>query len=366
MKKKHFLILFALFCVVAILGGLFLRTALLYRATRLALIEEIDGAYTYNGKFLLSEDGATALFLSPVGPSVLQARPLETISFSVDDTALDFSYFSYDDLWFSPDPAYEGFWPVCGEGRFLYLAPNGEKYQVLPAEGRSYPLFSDSVDGVDPNGADVLAFSALGSYAVALRGTDLVIYHTEPDNRSLRVADVTVVSLGSLCKTVAFGAFVNDRQAYLYLDSGNGKNAMCAVDCKDGTVAPAPAVFAGETYGLIQSRFFALKETHNEKESLVLRHMLLGTTTKLSRPDHVDKAVLVAASPAGNYALITDATSGTNTLFLTGEKRAVALSDFMPDGATLIDADFLEEKVLFLQTRLADGTEKLSTFQICF
>ena len=119
MKKRYLIIAIVLFAFV--LTGLFVffRVRGQYIRTGLAPFDTREGAYTWNGKLLLSQDGQTALAYRAQERIKLE----EIARVDVDLTPYGFegetfSYFPYNGYAFCVEEGYEGFWPVSTPARF--------------------------------------------------------------------------------------------------------------------------------------------------------------------------------------------------------------------------------------------------------
>ena len=233
MRKKYLAILCVAFALLVGLVGIILHWALRYTATGLAPLKELEGAYDYNGKLLLKEDGETAYLYEPVGRVVLEEKKIVRLDLSPFGLeGKEFSYYRVDTKldygiscinFYPTDPTYDPFWPVCTNENLIYIEEDGKKFRVLPKEKLSFPIFADSIEGVDPYGTDVLAFSANASYALSLKEDQVTVYRTDPMDDSLRVVEVKTYSLKKYGKNIRFGAFVGNTQAYLIAESEKGE-----------------------------------------------------------------------------------------------------------------------------------------------
>lgn len=376
MKKKQIGILCVLFAFVFLLGGVILSWFLRYRAVGLALLEEKEGAYHYNGKLLVAEGEENALLFRTLGALGLEALPREDLDltpfgfegktfsyFRVNtDTDYGFSFVNF----YPTDPAYEPFWPVCMGGRIVYLDEEGKKFRIHTEEKLCYPIFADSIEGVDPYGRDVIAFSANATYAVALAGDEVTVYQTDPMDESLRVVQVKKHSLAQYGENAAFGAFVGNSQVYFTVEK-EGKTRFVALDCATGQTALSALDSKGE-YGPAVNRLFAQrlnpetdKKAKDGESRLVWNHLLLGTEWKSPLSAELDGAVLVAVSPKGEYAVF----EADGRLLVCNEKRIFFMDDLIGEKETVKETTFLYDNVLALCVEGEAGTS-LRTYKICF
>ncbi|MBR2615275.1 MAG: hypothetical protein IKC69_01190 [Clostridia bacterium] len=377
MKKKELVILCAILAFALALGGVVLAWVLRYRAQGISEIREMEGTYTFNGKLLLPEEGTTALRYLPYGNRVyeeVEQKSLDLGAFGFE--GVDFPYYrveSTDDRgavfvnYYPVDPAYEPFWPVCMGDRLVYVAEDGKKTRIHPDENLSYPIFADSVEGVDPYGTDVIAFSANASWAVALDGTAVKAYRTDPANDSLRVVEVDRYSLESYGTEVKFGAFLGNSTAWFTVTGKKGVTYL-AIDFAAEEVAPSLLDKEG-TYSEPVSRLFVQRldpEEEKDAPTAVWCHVLLGEQKRGKLSENFEELTLLAVSPDGTYALFrAKGEAGEKTLVLT-EKRSFALEDALKEGEELICVDFIYENVLLLTLKKADGTELSRLVKICF
>jgi len=162
MKKKEWAILSLLLAVVLILGGTIWLFASRYEAQGLALVDERTGEYSFNGKILISSDGSHALYYKARGREVYHTLPRKDVALSpYGFEGKTFSYYEWsetdeylvtDSVYYAAADGYEGFWPVCGYDKAVYLAEDGTKYRIHLDSELSYPMFADSVEGVDVYG----------------------------------------------------------------------------------------------------------------------------------------------------------------------------------------------------------------------
>lgn len=341
MKKKEIALLAVLFAFVLAGTGIFLGVRWKYHNTGLARFQVLEEAYTYNGKLLISQDGENALQYQ----STERVKFHETELVTVDLTPYGFegetfSYFLYNGWALCPDEGYEGFWPVSTKERFLYRSGDGI-YQIRPDLGKSYPVFADSVEGVPENGGGVLAFSSNGSYAVALDGDTVTVYHTDPYNDSLRIVDYKTVDLTSLGEEAAFVAFTSEIHAVFSLHTEAGET-FAVVDCSTGEAVLSPTDLTRQR-GEVLNRFFAqrsLNEAEREEYCAAWTNLLLGTDT-LCKGEVEGDLTLFVVSPQGKYAVARQ----DNAVWILSEKRAFSLSDIL-EGERVLAVDFLYENVI--------------------
>ncbi len=369
MKKKHLATLFLLTMVAVLLGAVFFYVAHLYNGTGLALIAEHDKAYEYNGKLLLSEDRTEALRLIPLGKTDFETIPLTTLDLSPFGFAgASFSYFRVDyttdigvkeTYLYTPQSEYEGFWPVLKPERLVYKAEDGNNYCIHPTNQICYPMFSGSIEGVDPYGKDVVAFSANGSYAIGMTGSEITVYHTDPRDDTLRVVDVKNVSLKEY-KNVSFGAFAGNTTAYFVTDEG-----YLALDCTNGTVAKSLLDQEG-TYSEPVCRVFAQRlDTEKDEHRAVWSHLLLGEERKTPKLKDFSSFEVFAVSPAGNYAAIR-AEGTTEEILVSTEKRAFSLTALLEDGMKVKGLDFIHENLIYVSLENSEGKVLSRCYKVCF
>lgn len=376
MKKKQLAIVCFLFAFVFLLGGVVLAWVQRYRAVGLALLEEKEGAYHYNGKLLVSEDEKSALLFRALGKEGLKEIKREELDLSpFGFEGKSFSYFRVDTEadygisfvnYYPTDPVYEPFWPVCMGERIVYLDEDGKKYRIHTKENLCYPVFTDSVEGVDPYGQDVLAFSANATYAVALEGDEVKVYQTDPMDDSLRVVKVARYSLEKFGTDVEFGAFVGNSQAYFTVRK-DGVSRLVALDCATGETAVSALDPEGE-YGPAVSRLFAqrLNPEHEKKAKegetrLVWNHLLLGTEWKSPLSSELDGASLLAVSSDGTYAV-----AQVNGRYLVAtEKRIFFMDSLLGEKESFGEFSFLYSNVLAVSVE-SEGKTLVRTYKICF
>ena len=376
MRKKSFWVLSVLLLIVAALCGAFFYAARLYYDTGLSPVAEWDARYDNNGKLLLSEDRDFALLVRTVGK--VEFEKIELCQVDLSPFGFEGEVYSYypvtfeedygvaNTYLFTPDSAYEGFWPVSRKDRFVYLAENGEKYCIHPREGLCYPMFSDSVEGVDVYGKDVRAFSANGSYAIALDGDRVTVYHTDPMDDSLRVVDQKSVSLSSYGSSFTFGAFVGNTRAYFRAE-GEEEVLYIALDCETGAVARSLLDPAGE-YGNVIDRLFVQRTDASEKDPLRAKwsHVLLGEERKSKKLSGFRESTLISVSPQGTYAVGQALGEKGGEVLVMSEKRTFSLSSVLKEGEQVEEVSFVYENLIFVTLRKGDGQTVSRCYKICF
>ncbi len=374
MKKKEWVILSLLLSVVLILGGTVWYVFHRYQAQGLALVDERDGTYTFNGKILISSDGEHALYYKARGREVYYELPRTTVSlqpYGFDGKS--FSYYKWeetdeylmtDSVYYAAEDGYEGFWPVCGDDKIVYLGENGEKYRIHLDSELSYPMFSDSVEGVDVYGKEVLAFSANASYALSLSGNTVTVYHTDPMDDSLRIVDVKTADLSLYGSDAVFGAFVGNKEAYFRVKTEGGE-LFVALDCESGKLGKSllsEEVKCGE----ILSRVYAQRlnsEDENGEKQISWVNLILGN--EFTAPDTLpEDTLLFAVSGKGGYAL--GESEKTGETYVISEKRAFSLSSVLKEGEEVTSVDFVYENILAVHLKDQNGKESLRSYKICF
>lgn len=360
MKKKYMAILAVLFAAVLVMGGVLFYVIHLYRGTGLALVATFEQDYAYNGKLLLAED--KALLVKTLGKTDFEALSLQTLAldpFGFEGKSLSYYQYSAEGAYgvkhhtvITPDPAYEGLWPVMKPDRLIYVAEDGGKYCIHPKEDLCYPIFSDSIEGVDPLGTDVLAFSGNGAYALSLAGTEATVYHTDPMDDSLRVVDVKTVSLAKYGKTIRFGAFAGDTTAYF-----EGETGFFALDCSTGNTAPALLDPEGKYSEPINRVFAQRLDGEKGQVKAVWSHLLLGTERKSPVLEDFSSIRLTAVSPEGTYAV----GEADGEMLVLSEKRAFSLSSVLEEGEEMQGVDFVYENLLFVHLK-----DSARCYKICF
>ncbi len=377
MKKRDLAILCSIFAVVLVLGGVLVFAVRLYAGTGLSPVLEQEGAYDYNGKFLLSPDGSRAYLFYDLGKPYLEAMKKETIA--LDEFGFEGENFSYfvrsetDDYgvsyvnYYPVSPDYEAFWPVCTGGNFVYLAPDGRKFRIHPQEKLCYPMFADSIEGVDPYGKEVLGFSANASWAISLSGTEATLYHTDPTNDSLRIVETKKIDCSDYGETLRFGAFVGNTQCYLIAEKG-GKETYLALSCPDGLVAPSALDSKGE-YGAPRNRLFCQRlDGESEVEGslqLIWNHLLLGTQWRSVALSDFDSGEICSVAPGGAYAVALVRQGERAEYVALNAKRAVSLSAYLQEGEEVQGVDFLLDNVILVHLKSAEK-EWVRVYKICF
>lgn len=371
MKKKNILIVFALgILAVFLCVGLFFALHT-FQNKGLVLIESMDETYHYNGKLLFSEEEDDALLVKTLGKTDFEDIEKKEIdltpfgfegeTFSCYPVTVEQGYGVSETYLYTSDPSLEGFWPVFNVDRFVYTDPDGKRFCIHPKEGLSYPMFSDSIEGVDVYGRDVVAFSANASYAIALSGDTVKIYHTDPMDDSLRIVDTKEISLKDYGTSFTFGAFVGNTQAYFYTEK---ECALVAIDCETGKAARS-LLPEGEYNGPI-SRLYGqnLKEEKGELRAK-WNHLLLGTAFSSPKLKDFDKIDLVAVSQNGKYAVGT-AEGKTSEILVLGEKRYVSLSSYLTEGEEVEKVDFVYENLIFVTLKTLEGERVSRCYRILF
>ncbi len=371
--KKRILIFSVLILVAFLIVGILFYALHFFRSTGVVLVGEWDKAYDYNGKLLLSSDKESALLLKTLGKTEFEEISLKSVDLSpFGFEGEKFSYYPVTvdhgrgitrTYLYTSDPSYEGFWPAMNKDRLVYIDDGGEKYCIHPKENLCYPIFSDSIEGVDVYGKDVLAFSANHSYALSLSGENVTIYHTDPMDDSLRVVDVKNVSLKDYGTSFTFGAFVGDSQAYFYTEK---ENVLIAIDCAEGKVARS-LLPEGE-YGKTLCRFYAQRLDGEKGEVLRARwnHLLLGTQFESPKLKEYENIELISVSPNGSYAAgVAEGAEKTDVLVLS-EKRHFPLTPILNEGETVEKVDFIYENLIYLTLKTADGKMLSRCYRICF
>ncbi len=374
MKKKEWVILSLLLAVALILGGTVWYFAARYQAQGLALVDEREGEYRFNGKILISSDGAHALYYKARGREVYYSLPRKEVSLSpYGFEEKTFFYYEWsetdeylvtDSVYYAAAEGYEGFWPVCGHEKIVYLAENGEKYRIHLDSELSYPMFSDSIEGVDIYGKNILAFSANASYALSLSGNTVTVFHTDPMDDSLRIVDVKTVDLSEYGSNAVFGAFVGNKEAYFSVETKDGE-AFIALDCESGKVGRSLLSEDGE-YGEVISRVYAQRldlEDEDGKKRIGWANLILGN--EYIAPEGLpEDTVLFAVSGKGGYALGKSEESGE--IYVISEKRVFSLSSVLEEGKTVTAVDFVYENMLAVRLSDENGNASLCTYKICF
>ncbi len=367
MKKKHLSMLLVLLFVVLILGAVFLYVLNLYRGTGLSLIKEWDLAYEYNGKLLLSQDGEEGIRVKTLGKTDFETIPKtrvdlapfgfegKEISYYRIDTEKDYGVF--ETFLYTPDG--EGFWPVLKPERLVYTDDEGKRFCIHPTDGLCYPMFADSIEGVDPYGKDVLAFSATGSSAIGMTGSDVIVYHTDPLDDSLRIVDVKKISMKSY-QSVSFGAFAGNTTAYFITDLG-----FAALDCETGKIALSLLDGEGE-YSQPVNRIYAQRlDVEKEEHRAVWSHLLLGTERKTPKLKEFSDFEIFAVSPEGNYVAMY-AKGEKDQILISTERRAFSLTAVLEEGMKVEKVDFVYENLIYVTLKNPQGKTLSRCYKVCF
>ncbi|MBQ3074731.1 MAG: hypothetical protein IJC26_01570 [Clostridia bacterium] len=369
MKKKNAAVLFVLLLVVAVMGAAFFYVAHLYRGTGLSLIAQWDKAYEYNGKLLLSEDREEGVRVLTVGKTDFETLPLTRVDltpFGFEGETISYyrvkvqkAYGVTETFLYTPEQEGEGFWPVLKEERLVYTDRDGARYCIHPSDGLCYPMFSDSIDGVDPYGKDVLAFSANGSYAIGMTGDTVTVYHTDPMDDSLRVVDVKKVSIKEY-GAVTFGAFAGETTAYFKTNKG-----YIALDCTTGRIAQSLLDREGR-YSQPINRVYAQRLDVEEKEGRAYwSHLLLGTERKTPKLKDFSSFEIFSVSPEGAYVAVK-AVGKTEEILISTEKRAFSLSSVLDEGTEVIGVDFIYENLIYVTLKDPQGKTVSRCYKVCF
>ena len=362
MKKRnlrYLVISVALLSLVAVGVGVFFRVRSLYQKAGVARFDVLEGTYTWNGKFFLSEDGETAVIyrsMERVKLEKVQRTNVDLTPYGFPGET--FSYFLYNGYAICPDEGYEGLWPVSTPRRFLFRSGDGV-FQIDTEQGQSWPVFADSVAGVPEDGGGLLAFSSNGSYALSLTGNTVTVYHTDPMDGSLRVVDVKSVDLSPLGKDAAFCAFTGEQYAAFTL-TAEGRTVYAALNCESGEAVLCPTDFSVDR-GQPLSRFFAqrpLSDKEKDKYCAAWTNLLLGTDT-LCRGSEAD-LTLIAVSPEASHA----AARGGDRVWILSEKRLFCLTDVL-SGEQVQSVNFLEENVVAVSL-LKDGASATWFYTVLF
>ncbi len=369
MKKKQLIGLLVLFSIVMVLGAVFFYVLHLYRGTGLSFIHEWNEAYDYNGKLLLSEDKSEGIRVKTLGKT-----DFETIPKTVVDLApfgfegKEFSYYRVDNkkdygvtetFLYTPEAEGEGFWPVLKPERLVYTDADGKRYCIHPTDKLCYPMFADSIDGVDPYGTDVLAFSANGSYAIGMTDSEVTVYHTDPLDDSLRIVDVKKISMKSY-RSVTFGAFAGDTTAYFITDLG-----FAALDCTTGKIALSLLDGQGEYSDPIDRVYAQRLDVEEEEHRAHWSHLLLGTERKTPKLKDFTDFEIFAVSPAGKYVAM-NAKGQKDEILISTEKRAFSLTSVLEEGTKVLDVTFVYENLIYVTLETSEGNVISRCFKVCF
>lgn len=378
MKKKNLFLLLAALLLVSAVVGIFAYGFSRYQNKGLALVSEMEGSYDYNGKILFGKDKKEAYRYESLGRAGFVSLKEEKFSLSAffEDKEGEYRYFvypyknDYDVIYPYYYPAmdgYEPFWPACRLGKVLYVDEEGKKYRIHPAEGLCYPMFSDSIEGVDPYGTDVLGFSANASYAIALKDGIATVYHTDPMDDSLRVVEVKEYDLTAFGETITFGAFVSETDAY-FMAEKNGETAYFAFNAKTGETASS-LLEKGE-YSQSVSRLYAQRNHRSEKEEkkgffLSWSHLLLGKVWNSPVLEGYREGEILSVSPDGTYALARVKGEVGEEIIVCNEKRVFSVSSVLGDGEEITSLDFAYENVIALGIKTGEK-EAYRCYKICF
>lgn len=358
-KKKELMILSALLALVLLLGTVAVRTALRYRKTGLSLLREFSGEYQYDGLYLRSGESALAFTITP--PEYFTQYPRETLDltpFGFPEKEL--SYFRIDGILLPLEEGYEGFWPVCREDRTVYRAEDGKIWAIEPAAGRCYPLFTGSVEGVDEYAEGVLAFGEGAKWALALDGTEVTLYRTDPMTDSLHVQKTVSVSLAEHADTVRFGGFTGQSQCY-FIALKDGKESYLALNCTDGAVAVAPTLSDGTVGEAVDRVFAPFVPNDTEKTDRVWWcHLLLGTRFSARLDEDCVSPQLAAVSPTGTRSLWRAEKDGAAVHLVATAKRCFAVENVIEPHLSVERAVFLYDNVLFVTLKNTATGEMLS------
>lgn len=369
MKKKQLVGLLVLFSIVMIMGAVFFYVLNLYRGTGLSLIYEWDQAYDYNGKLLLSEDRSQGIRVKTLGKTDFE---------TLDKTVVDLSPFGFEGkelayfrvdikkdygitetFLYTADAEQEGFWPVLKPERLVYTDEEGKRFCIHPTDGLCYPMFADSIEGVDPYGKDVIAFSANGSYAIGMTGDEVTVYHTDPMDDSLRIVDVKKVSMKAY-EAVSFGAFAGETTAYFVTAQG-----FVALDCTTGKLANSLLDAEGEYSDPIDRVHAQRLDVEEEEHRAVWSHLLLGTERKTPKLKDFSDFEIFAVSPEGNYIAMT-AQGEKEEVLISTKKRAFSLTSVLEEGVTVRDVKFVYENLIYVTLENTQGEIFSRCYKVCF
>lgn len=369
MKKKQLVGLLVLFSLVMILGAVFFYVLNIYRGTGLSMICEWNEAYSYNGKLLLAEDQSKALLVKTLGKTDFETLPKTVVDLSpFGFEGKEISYYRVDlkkdygvteTYLYTPEQEGEGFWPVLKPERLVYTDEEGKRFCIHPTDGLCYPMFADSIEGVDPYGKDVLAFSANGSYAIGMTGKEVTVYHTDPLDDSLRIVDVKTISMNSY-KSVSFGAFAGDTTAYFMTDLG-----FAALDCTTGKVALSLLDGEGEYSEPIDRIYAQRLDVEEEEHRAHWSHLLLGTERKTSKLKDFTDFEIFAVSPEGNY-MAMNARGEKEEILIATEKRAFSLTSVLEEGVKVRDVEFVYENLIYVTLETPKGEILSRCYKVCF
>ncbi len=376
MKTNRIIATIILVLTVGIIIGAVILGVRIFGGKDFNPVFETEGAYRKNGFLYVSGDGEKALYYRAVARagSTEEARtyiPYEKKS--VDLAPYGFAgtleYFDAEGFAVTPLPEYEGFWPVSTEKRLIFLAPDGV-YRLDTERVHAYPVFSDSVEGVDPLAKDVLAFSSGGYYALAFDGKTVKIYVSDDDADSMKIAEVKEKDLSGYGTDLEFHAFVNDRTAF-FSGRKEGKITFFALDC--GTMNAAVSPLPDARYGELLDRVYLVREPSPEEaadeDEIVLgwTNCLLGEerTASLSREEYRGAKIL-SVSPQGNYAILrAEKTDGSVHLVVTNGKKAVSFTE-KAEGYTVEDLTFSYDNIILAVLKDPEGKLISRGYKICY
>lgn len=365
MKTKHIVILVLIFLLVAVLSSVLVYAALKYRKMGLAELPAPEGSFTFNGKVFLPENGeGAAYWYEPMGNTPYREARKHTLDlapFGFEGEVFTFyTTVTEDGTAYPVSDGYEPLWPAMVRDRLLFQDDSGI-YQIYPREGKCFPVFSDSIEGVDVYGKDVLAFSENAFYAVGLKEGVVTVYHTDPMDYSLRVVEVDTVDLTPFGDEITFCAFVGEKTAYFRVLS-EGKVRFVALECEKKEAVLTHLAIEEDTP--VFSRVWAALPVQeaDQKDGVfaVWSNLLLDLTVK-ARGELSAETALLAISPKGTYGVGED----KGELFVFSQNRTVSLTEKL-NGETVDAISFPEDNVLFLHLTDRDGNKTSRSFKICF
>ncbi len=368
MKKNQIIATVILSLTLVLIAGAVWLGISIFSGRDFHLFYETEGAFSYNGLIFLEKDGQRALYYRPLSSTYEELKKGEVDLAEYGYEGI-FPYFVVDGIVISPDPAYEGFWPVSSEERLIYLN-GGEKIRIDTERKKAYPMFADSVEGVDPVGEDVLAFSSNGIFALGLRDGVATIFVSDSDAESMKVERVETVDLNEYGTEIRFHAFVNERSAFFSAER-EGRRVFLAMDCNTLGVVEAP--LADAEYGALLSRVYlerlpTEKEARDEKElHLGWTNCLLGTAYSATLPkSEYRSATLVSVSPQGNYAIAeAEKQDGGKDVVVLSEKRYHSFSE-KEAGWEIQELTFAYDNILFAVLRSEAGEVISRSYKICY
>ena len=363
MSKK---ILVAIFAVFFILLGVFLYVWRIYDRTEFYPLFECEGSYTWNGTLLRSSDDDSALLYRPLErrfePLTLTTVELSPYGFE----GSRYSYYASGSFFYPFEEAYRGFRAVSSPEKFIFTQ-DSKKYEVDLQREKAYAMFSGSVEGVEAEGSGVLGFSTGGVYALSLEDGVATVFVSDEDPDSLKIKELFTLDLSSFGEEITFKGFVNEKNAWFIAG-----DSYVVIDCSSRE-AVLSALDRNKSYGAFFGNFYlerenTEKEKQNEKKlTLGWSHVLLGTEfrAKLPKKDYAS-ASLYAVSPQGKYcAALAKNSAGETEFLVASQKKVRSLSKFLP-GVSVEDLFFIEENVLFLNLRGADGKAFSASYRICY